>query len=371
MPRLTLVLILALGLVVLAATPAAASPASAADRCRPRSGEQVLARSAQAVVLQKVVRQSQHFPLQTISGCSRRSGKRRTLETLQRRTEADSTRFIGVKLAGTRVAYVMVRDVSEPQLALMADDAVHGGRRHDLGVGGWPFVQRAGYGTQTGMAWAVDAQGDVAWITTDRGSGLIPAPQTLGVWRAGLGRRQVDSHALLGGVTLRDGVLRWQRDGTPRQVDLAAVPPTRCGALKATIGTLDVDIVHDHLGDTSTACLRATGRTVSRYMEDFDVVDANGPYLLLRWYGKVLSFTTVFDLVRGTSEDIEGAHADTVVDEHGSLAWIADGLWVRDAAGPRKVAGFADDPAANASPLLRDGSTVTWPGVGARVTLSP
>jgi hypothetical protein len=361
---------LALPLSLLAATLAAAPSASAADRCRPRSGEQVLARSAQAVVLQKIVGQSQHFPLQTISGCSRRSGKRRTLDTLQRRTDADQTKLVGAKLAGTRVAYAMVRDVSSPQLTLMAEDAVHGGRRHDLGVGGWPFEQR--YGTQTSVAWAVDTRGDVAWITTDHWLGLKPAPQALGVWRAGLGRRQVDSHARLSSVTLRDGVLRWQRNGRPRQVDLAAVPPTHCGALKVTIGTLDIDIVPPEPGgDTSTACLRATGRTASAHQVGFDVADANGPYLLLRWMHKELFFTTVFDLVHGTTEDIMGAHSDTVVDEHGSLAWISDGLWARDAAGTRKVAGFAEDPEANLSPLLRDGSTVTWPGVGATVTLSP
>jgi hypothetical protein len=366
MPRLPL----ALALALLAATTVFASPASAADRCRPRPGEQVLARSAQAVVLQKVVRQSQHFPLQTISGCSRRSGKRRTLETLQRRTELDGTKFIGVKVAGTRVAYAMVRDVGTPEVTIMADDAVHGGRRHDLGIGGWPFgPSGSGYHDPVLASWAVDSEGDVAWVTADRGPRVTPAPQLLGVWRAGLGRRLVDSHAVLGGVTLRDGILRWQRNGRPRRVDLAAVPPTRCGALQTTIGTLDIDIVHDHFGDTTTACLRATGWTASHYQVDFDVPDANGPYLLLRWYTKAKDYTTVFDLVRRTSEDIEGAY-DAVVDEHGSVAWKADGLWVRDAAGTRKVADRLADTTVGDTPLLRDGSTVTWPGV-ATATLNP
>jgi hypothetical protein len=48
------------------------SSAAAAEHCRPRPGEHQLARSAQAIVLERIVAQSQHFPLQTITGCSER-----------------------------------------------------------------------------------------------------------------------------------------------------------------------------------------------------------------------------------------------------------------------------------------------------------
>jgi hypothetical protein len=353
--------------LLLAVALAAPASASAADRCRARSGEQVLARSGEAVVLQKIVNWSQHFPLQTVTGCSRRSGKRRVLDIIQRRTPDDQTKLIGVKLAGTRVAYAMMRGGA---LTLIVEDAVHGGRRHDLGIDGieaWPFWTQDTFD----LAWAVDTQGNVAWLETTRllGRGAYP-PQFLGVWRAGLGRRLVDSHAFLSGVTLRDGVLRWLRNGRRRQVDLTSMPASHCGALNAVTGTLDIDLVWDQRADAFTACLRKTGATVAGRRPFFAVADANGPYLLLAWAHACCSYVTVVDLVRGTIEDLGGS--DAVVGELGSLAWKGDGgLWVRDAAGIRKIADYVDDPDANATHLQRDGSTITWPGVGVTVTLNP
>lgn len=367
MNRLSLALAALAALLVVASSASAASAAT--DRCRPKPGEQALARSAEAVVLQKIVKRSQRFPLQTITGCSRRSGKRRVLEVLQRRTADDETKLLGVKLAGTRVAYAMVREVEGAQTALIADDAVHGGRRHDLSIGGWPFG--TGISFTWHVEWAVDAQGDVAWITTDsQPSGKSAPSQALGVWRAGLGRRQVESHAALSRVTLRDGVLRWLRGGTPRVVELASVPATRCSGKKATVGTLDVDVVGLGDGGILTACARATGKTASADLEFAAIADANGPYVLVAW-AHVENYVTIFNLVDGTTETIRDVGMDATIDERGSLAWVGDGLWVRDAAGTRKVAESPQDLNVIEGPLQREGSTVTWPGTGVTVTLNP
>jgi hypothetical protein len=338
------------------------SPAVAAERCHPRGGERQLARSAQAVVLERIVKQSQHYPLQTITGCSRRSGKRRTIDTLQRRNLDDPVKLIGLRLAGTRIAYAMDPGTGSP--TLIAEDALHGGRRHDLGAGGWPFGTRAvAQGLQ--IAWAIDAQGDVAWLTTEStpfGKGV----QALGVWHPGLGRRQVDSHALFTDVSLRDGELRWRRNGAPRSVNLASVPPSRCGAIAAIGGTLQVDLVHEPHAGTLTTCLRATGKTVTRYFEVAEIEDVNGPYVLLNW-AHVSDFTWLADLTTGAITEMRGGVGSGVVDEHGSIAWLNDGLWVRDAGGTRKVA----DVLTGTGSLLRDGSTVTVSDGGPSVTLNP
>jgi hypothetical protein len=372
MNRLLATLPLAAALVI-----AVASPASAADSCRPRPGEHQLARSAQAVVLAQVVRQSQHFPVQTIIGCSRRSGKRRTIDTLHRRTTDDPTRLVGLRLAGTRVAYVMT---TKDEPTIIAEDAIHGGRRHDVGALSLSSDIDPTRITSP-LSWAVDAQGDVAWI-----SGAEPtapsafARPTLGIWRAGLGRRGVDSHAALDGLTLRDGKVGWRRNGTPHTVDLTAVAPSRCGPQQVLAGTLEVDLAQtvDHV---PTACLRSTGTTVPiTPLYPYAILDINGPYVLAGWYHVSWEGVVVVDLLRGTAtaaDPFDPYHypptddtvsQNAVITDHGSIAWLRDsGLWVRDGAGTRKVA----EAGAGTGPLYRDGSTVTWSGGGPTVTLNP
>jgi hypothetical protein len=361
-------------LLTLAITAAAVSAASAADRCRPRTNEHALARSTQAVVLERIVKQSQHFPLQTIIGCSRRSGHRRTIDTLHRRTADDPTKLVGLRLAGTRVAYVMADGPT-----IIAEDAIHGGRRHDVGANPSPMDPTR---LELPLSWAVDAQGDVAWITGADPT-APPAAQrpTLGIWRAGLGRRGVDSHAYLDGLTLDDGKLGWRRNGTPHNVDLNAVAPSRCGPQKALTGTLDVDfaqISNDRNATVPTACLRSTGKTVPiNNDEAWDLLDSNGPYVLVGWHHVSWEGVVVVDLLRGTATDADpfSLHPtdDTVgqqavITDDGSIAWLRkSGMWVRDAGGTRKVA----DAGAGTGLLYRDGSTVTWSGGGPTVTLNP
>jgi hypothetical protein len=295
------------------------------------------------------------------------------IDVLQRRTRDDATKLVGLRLAGTRVAYV--RGFDEPdapeRTSVVADDAVFGGRRHDLGVpwlGIYAFLSPDG-----ATAWAVDAAGDVAWVADGYGAG-----NRLYVWRAGLGRRLVDSRATLQGLTLADGLLRWRRNGNLRSVDLATVRGSACNG-QATIGTLDVDLFGGDL--TGSVCLRATGRSeeVGNALVDHSVDDINGPHLVFGWWYHAFSGWYPLDLdptVRrplrsGETAFRDAGAADVVVDEHGSLAWLdpAGGrltLWVHDAGGTRSIPGVG-----TGTRLLRDGSTITWPGGGPAVTLDP
>lgn len=135
------------------------------------------------------------------------------------------------------------------------------------------------------------------------------------------------------------------------------------------VGTLDVDVVGLGHGGILTACARATGKTASADLEFAAIADANGPYVLVAW-AHVENYVTIFNLVDGTTETIRDVGMDATIDERGSLAWVGDGLWVRDAAGTRKVAESPQDLNVIEGPLQRDGSTVTWPGTGVTVTLS-
>jgi hypothetical protein len=353
MHRLLAVLLAAVTLGV------AASPASAADHCRPRPGEHQLARSAQAVVFDRTIRQSQHFPLQTITGCSRRSGKRRTIDTLQRQSVDDPTKLVGLRLAATRVAYVIA---SRWGATPISDDALHGGRRHGL-LDAWPFDTG---GTPRVLSWAVDAEGDVALILR----GDAPAGVTeLVVWRRGLGTRLVDARATITGVRLHGRTLTWRRNGVSHVLDLTRITRSACGH-GVGAGTLTVDVSY-----FAGLCLRSSGALQEEPWMTV-IVDANGPYVIFRWATRSPSGTTLVDLAGDRSTNINyrapflpespGPETDAVVTDHGLPAWIADGrLWVRDAAGTRAI------PGTGTGPLLRDGDTVTWSGGGPTVTLMP
>ena len=347
---------------LLAAALGPAASSAAAAHCQPRSGEHTLARSAQAVVLTRTAAVSGSHPLQTITGCSRRSGHRRVIDVLQRQSDGDPTTLVGLRLAGTRVAYVRV--IAPPyssRTALVADDAVHGGRRHDLS-GSWPF-DGGGYGLPSVTSWAVNAAGDVAWIAA---GALDPVygtpPPSLILWHAGLGRRQVDAKADLRGVNLAGSVLSWRHNGASRRLDIAAIPRTACKG-KWTTGTLDVDL------SWATACLRATGQTVSvqlGYGDPIVPIDINGPYILTDWTLHTHYGSFLIDLANTTATAYDESPSEAVIDDHGSMAWVSDGtLWVRDGNGTRTIPGKGTDG------LMRDGSTVTWTGGGPTVTLSP
>lgn len=326
-----------------AAAVTAASPASAADLCRPRTGEHQLARSAQAVVLERTVASGQ----KAVVGCSRRSGHRRAVATAP---------LTGLRLAGTRIAYATSAGV-------VADDALRGGRRHDLS-GVQPFGPARG-GVRR---FAVDDQGDVAWTV---------GPGTLMAWRGGLGSRQVDGRAAtIDGLALRSGVLRWRRDGVARSVDLERVPRSACPQ-RSVRGTLIFDLnAYDDV-----LCVRAGGRIIALGDGPVQLMDASGDYVVFTWvhveiYGADLvnladgTITTISSTPPGlndqTAAHMGQAPTDVVVDEHGSYAWVAGGvLQVHDAAGTRTI------PGTGSGPLLRDGSIVTWSGGGPTVTLNP
>jgi len=347
-----------------------AGSAAAAEHCQRRAGEHQLAHSAQAVVFERTTKSSQNYPVQTITGCSRRSGRRRVIDVLQRRSDDDPTKLVGLRMAGTRVAYV--RGVAAPstnnRMTVMADDAIHGGRRHDLG-GSWPFdgARRSGELAQV-KSWAVNADGDVVWIAVAAvDSTYGAAPPSLVLWHAGLGRRQIDAKADLRNLKLAGRVLSWQHNGAQRSLDIAAIPRSACKE-KATVGTLDVDL------DRTTACLRATGKSANANLPDqslIEPVDVNGPYVLSTWVAKTHYGLGLIDLINDTTTTYGtttyGEYLyEAIVDAHGSVAWLSGGmeLWVHDANGTRTVPGRGNDG------LLREGSTVTWPG-GPTVTLFP
>jgi hypothetical protein len=352
-----------LATLLLAAALGPATSSAAAAHCQPRAGEHQLARSAQAVVLTHTVAVSQSHPLQTLIGCSWSSGRRRVIDVFHRRDDDDPTRLVGLRLAGTRVAYVSV--VATPtetgRTALIAEDAVHGGRRHDLG-GSWPFTGYWLYGRPSlVVAWAVNADGDVAWIENgpvDEVYGT-PAP-SLVLWHAGLGRRQVDAKAGLSGLRLARHVLSWRRNGAPRTLDIAAIPRSACVGTWA-IGTLDVDLNGD------AACQRSTGRTTHLPYEGSIIpIDINDPYILVAAGHNAHTASELLDLDDATSTFYEFVPSNAVVDARGSLAWVTgdNTLWVHDANGTRTIPGLGTGG------LTRDGSTVTWPG-GPTVTLNP
>ncbi len=342
-----------LAAALLAAALGPAASLAAAAHCRPHPGEHQLARSAQAVVLA-----TGRAP-QTITGCSRRSGTRRRIAVLERARAGERLRLVGLHLAGTRVAYVAVRQESYDDhlgMVVTADDAIHGGRRHAV----------ASYDPDSTIMpwWAVDADGDVAWLVEDRTTGW-----SLAAWRPGLGTHQIDARAAtLDAPRLSGGVLTWRRDGAARSLGLAGIPRSACRLSLApySYATLDVEL------DFSRACLRATGQTVGLpFASDgsFTLLDANGPYLVVNWVVKVHSGSYLLDVATGAVTDLNHAFVqarDAVVDDHGSVAWtMGDGLHVRDAHGERVV------PGAGSGPLVRDGSTVTWTGGGPTVTLAP
>jgi hypothetical protein len=341
MNRSTVAPLLALALALLGAAP----PASATtDPCRPRPGEHQLARSTRAVVLARDVAEGR----QAIAGCSRRSGHRRSIATAA---------ISELRLAGTRIAYATPAGV-------MADDAVHGGRHHDL-TDPRPFASdRAGM-----RRLAIDDQGDVAWTTA--------SGRTLMAYRGGLGSRLIDGRAAtIDGLSLRAGVLRWRRNHSVRSVDLKRVQRSACPE-RSPRGTLvfDADPANDVL------CMRADGRVIPLGSALLAPMDANEHYAVFTWVHVEIYGADLVDLDHGTVTTIDQtvpglddqtpAHmalrpTDVVVDEHGSVAWIAGGvLKVRDAAGTRTV------PGTGTGPLLRDGSTVTWSGGGPSVTLNP
>ena len=360
MRRLLLTTVALLGL------SAASAPAASAARHCPRHGsEHAVARSAQAVVFTRMARQSRDFSQQTITGCSRRSGRRRVIATLERRGDHDPTRLVGLKLAGTRVAYLVVLappNEATPQ-ALVADDAVRGGRRHVMALK-WPFDSNP----NPVRTWAVDADGEVVWSTAhDPAVEPISArPPALYAWRPGRGPvRHLDSHADFRDLRVAAGVVRWRHNGAPRVADLRHAERSACPP-GPTAGTLDID-VYGYV----TLCRRSTGRMedLSRQASVPELLDVNGSRMVFRWMFRWFQGAYVVDVADGTGASLGDRTfpTDAVVDDHGSVAWTDSySLWVRDATGIRQIPG---DPGSDT--LLRDGSTVTWAGGGPTVTLNP
>ena len=357
---------LMLALLVLLAAPATGG---AAARCAPRHGERTLARSAEATVLQRyrdvTYDGTLYSTVQTILGCSRSTGRRRVITRKEVLDTTPGEAVDGVRLAGTRVAYVASFGSKDGSHAtgLVADDAVHRGRRHDLTqLGRFPFAN-PGQGI---AAWAVGRDGTVAWVARGDGDQLV-------VWRPSddLLRRFDVGFDLGGPVTLTGGTVRWRHAGADRVAPLTP-PPSRCGGAPARAGTPEVDLTIT--GATLTACLRATGQTLTvagHYASYAMLVDVAGPYVALSGQGAIARL----DLTAGGVAETIPARgmAYARVDAAGSLAWVdqpdahSTALWVRDAAGTRQIGGPVP---LDYRRLARDGAVVR-DGLGTFVTLAP
>jgi hypothetical protein len=358
MPRALIVALLAL-----LALPAGAA---AADRCPHRPGERVLARSAQAVVTERhrmiTLDGTPYEDVQTVLGCSRRTGARRVVSRLSE-FHTDANRVTRLKLAGTAIAYQRFnayKDFSAD--TVLADDAVHGGRHRELSEAvAWPYPAEKGT-----LAFAVAADGTVAWVARSVGR-----DDQLLVWDAASGLRRRDvGFDLAGPLVLAAGSVRWLHDGRERDAP-TALPPTRCAGRAAREGTTEVDLTLD--ADRLTACLRATGASLTvdgNYRSLVPTVDVAGPYVALSDHGAVRRL----DLATSSIETIPvRGSALARVDEAGSLAWydnqdtapLLAQLWIRDADGLRAVG----DPVGAYAALGRDGATVRHGEM--QVTLNP
>jgi hypothetical protein len=207
MHRKALAITVAIGAAVAATAPAA----SAANRCHHVRGDHVIARSAEAVVVERFSSLrtddgARYAGLQHIVGCARATGRRRVITTLESYfSERDVLN--GLKLAGTRVAYVVSSHSKlDTTISIAGGDAVHprlADRR--------PFA----LGDHAIPAWAVAEDGTVAWIV---GDGV--QHDVLRLRRPDGDLRTVDAGVGLGAPALTHDALRWRHGAAERALAL-------------------------------------------------------------------------------------------------------------------------------------------------------
>jgi hypothetical protein len=335
-------------LLVLLALPATSA---AADRCAPRPGERALARSAQAVVLQRErtisYDDAPYRSVQTLVGCARRTGRRRVVTRLEYYDLSGGQELGGLKLSGSRIAYIWRQSAREViGTHLVADDAIHDRRHRDLSDAQlWPYPRDADI-----ASFAVAPDGTVAWVARRADDQLL-------VWHDDGLRRHDVGFDLSGPLAVGDGTVRW-RHGDRRRSAPLALPPTRCSGRPAREGTPEVDLTSSHTA--LTACRRATGGSLTvdgDFTSSFPAVDVAGPYVALNGQNALRRL----DLPTGSVDTIAARGQTFVrVDEAGSLAWyelaapLLAQLWVRDAGGVRAIG----DLSPRYGLLGRDGPTV-------------
>ena len=153
-----------LPVLVLAAALAIPGVASARDRCPPRSGERVAARSSSAVLLLARLRVGTPRETQRLTGCSRRSGRRHTLAEVAVESQVPNYGIVSVRLNGTRVVSLSQAGdhLGGTWISFSRSDALHG-RLADVG-------ERPAHLTE----YAAGPGGEIAWIA-DGAVRLLPA----------------------------------------------------------------------------------------------------------------------------------------------------------------------------------------------------
>lgn len=350
--RTALVAIALAGVLLVPAT------ASARDtRCKPRPDEVVKARSAQAVVLDaNGIR---------IIGCSRASGRRRTITRL--RSSMEYGRFANIRLAGTRVAWLRDEaDRNGPAIhTIFVDDAVRSGRRRRAaGVPSW-----VGWtGTRQDVAeLAVSARGAVAWaVVEERQAQLFLSEHTSDV-------RRLDRGFALNHLRMSGAALSWRHAGAEMAQPLP-LPASACGP-RMTVGTATLDL---WIGpEAVTVCRRADGRNATVAVTSAEV-DLDGSRALIADvepgdydHGHL----TLLDLDAQTQRRIDPpARPSSPIVTSSGLAWTVIAprwdeptqVWVEDHAGPRVV---ATAPSWSSTRLSADGDAIGWAGGATTVLL--
>lgn len=299
------------GLTLLALAAPAHAAAAPPSRCAPHRQEAVKARSASAVVLVHYADET------TVLGCSRASGRRRILLADPRMLPE------AFKLRGTRVGYVLF---DEDHDELVADDAVHAGRREVL------RTLPAGPDRAFVSAFALGPRGAVAWLEgrTD--------VMSLVLARGGDVTRTLDEGTALYDIGFTARSVTWHHDIEARNAQLA--PRDRCpdGTARAG-GNALLDVVATPVG--AALCVRRTGALS-------DLAEADPAQVVLAgtwgaaWSGSRLE---VLDAQSGARRTLAtaGTPGPLVVDAHGSAAWAEvttqptphTVVHADDAAGPR------------------------------------
>jgi hypothetical protein len=333
-------LLAACAVALLAAGPATAGP-TRPDRCPHRHGERTLARSAQAVLSEASVPEghSADATIHTLYACSRLTGRRRVVERHDVYSLAPGPDFERVRLAGTRVAYIVAtwsKDGVSGTADLVTADALRGGRRRSL-------EHLTAYPDPRPFATVrLTSDGTVAWLgRTGRGDDVH-------VWSPDRGRRRLDHGFRLTRLTLRDGVVRWRHGPGDDRSAPAVLPPDPC----PTDGPRhdgDEQVVVVASGRTTTSCVRATGatRTFAAGLADFD-----GTHLALVTDEAV----TRADALTGTTETFRTSPMPNLatIDAAGSIAWTSGyDLWLSDGHGTRIARTFDTLPL-----FARDGRTL-------------
>ena len=354
-------------LLLPAALAALAWPAAAAHArtfpCASRAHEHTVAHDARAAVLTRPILADGFVAGHWLIGCSRRTGQRNALVRLDEEDVYGGDALSGLKLRGTRVAYVVdTSDREDDYQTLYADDVVHPSDT-PVELDAPRFTDR----WSDPLGWTLDAEGAVAWVVGN---------DTLMAWTARDGVRLVDQGLAIGHPTLSGLTVRYRHDGRTVRASLAHRPDACAGATDQGTPELDLALYDGAAASTLAVCRRATGTVLRLPVATADgqrgPIATGGPFAAMALDGAIVRF----DTVAGTAETIAAPDAgQVVVDEHGSLAWPAspagaDGpqLWVRDALGTRTVA--TGDPHAAVPLLRRDGTSVAW-GIATATLVDP